>query len=89
MAACKYCGEWAGIVGDVHQDCEQWAGEGKTTAEIRALRNPAVPVAATAPVTTRTIAFGVFYGLLLYSAVAGIVAAFVAFVFDVSSAVGR
>lgn len=48
MANCKYCGTWAGVGFRQHDDCAKAAAQGKTSAQVRALRLD-LPVPDSAP----------------------------------------
>ena len=78
MAACKYCGKWAGVAGDEHVDCAKLADEGKTDEEIRALMNAPGPApVAVAQMNASTLFWIIFGALWAFSASAGILYAII------------
>ena len=73
MAKCKFCGEWAGIASDQHDDCAEASASGKTVDQIRVMRNvAAASSAAPTPLSMRHIVGGVYFGTLLASITLGI-----------------
>jgi hypothetical protein len=78
MAACKYCGEWAGLTGDEHLDCARLAAEGKSQEEIRILVGAVPPATLVAPqtalssLTPQKVFWTIFGALWAFSLSAGI-----------------
>jgi hypothetical protein len=73
MATCKYCGKWAGVASDEHDDCSRMASEGKTAEEIRYLQGGTELEAAPPPVSFKTIFWAIFAALWAFSVSAGLI----------------
>jgi hypothetical protein len=72
MANCKYCGQWAGVASDEHQDCAQAIADGKSLDEIRAMRCASAAPAQTKPLTAWSLFWVIFLALWLFSLTAGL-----------------
>ena len=67
MAACKFCGEWAGVWIHEHQRCELAIQQGMTPAQIRAAVVAESQTRVVKPVTGGTIFWAVLGALTVFA----------------------
>jgi len=73
MANCVFCGKWAGIFADKHDDCAKLAAAGRTPQQIRAAFAAAKQADPLKPLTAWSVFWAIFGALWLFSLTAGVV----------------